>query len=211
MKALVEAGAPLPAFDCHAPLLSLPFLFGTRERSIPAAPYLKAPSPLQDGAPGRLTDRVRKRIGLVWAGRPGHGNDRNRSMTLGALRPLLENGDCDFFSLQLGAARGQIAEAGLAARLTDSADLLTDFAATASLIETLDLVIAVDTAVAHLAGALGKPAWLLLPFVPDWRWMLRRSDTPWYPTMRLFRQPAPGAWDKVVREAVEALAAFAKE
>ncbi len=202
----VETGGRLPAFDCYAPLLSLPFLFGTEEATIPAAPCLTVPSPPLVNLPAS----GRKRIGLVWAGRPQHGNDRNRSMTLAALKPLLENAACDFVSLQLGPARGQLAELGLQARIADPGDLLTDFAATASVIESLDLVIAVDTAVAHLAGALRRPVWLLLPHVPDWRWMLNRSDTPWYPTMRLFRQPAAGRWDRVVAEAATALEDFAR-
>ena len=200
----VETGSSLPAFDCYAPLLSLPFLFGTEQATIPAAPRLTPPPPAS------LPDSGKKRVGLVWAGQPSHGNDRNRSMTLAALAPLLANAACDFVSLQLGPARGQFAELGLQSRIAGPAGLLTDFAATASVIGALDLVIAVDTAVAHLAGALGKPVWLLLPHVPDWRWMLNRSDTPWYPTMRLFRQKAAGAWDRVVAEVATALEDFAR-
>jgi tetratricopeptide (TPR) repeat protein len=203
---LVQAGDDMPPFDCYAPLLSLPFLFGVEEGSIPAAPALKVPSPpLID-----LPESSNKRIGLVWAGRPQHGNDRNRSMTLSHLRPLLESDGCDFFSLQLGPARIQIEQENLHSSLTDLGDHLTDFAATAALIEQLDLVIAVDTAVAHLAGSLGKPVWLMLPFVPDWRWMLHRSDSPWYPTMRLFRQPVARNWAAAVEQAKTALAEFAK-
>jgi tetratricopeptide (TPR) repeat protein len=202
---LVQAGEDMPSFDCYAPLLSLPFLFGTEEASIPAAPGLKVPSPPLI----ELPETGNKRIGLVWAGRPQHGNDRNRSMALSHIRPLFENERCDFFSLQLGPARDQIEQENLQSTVTDLADHLTDFAGTASLIEALDLVIAVDTAVAHLAGTLGKPVWLMLPFVPDWRWMLHRSDTPWYPTMRLFRQPAARNWGGAVEEARTALAEFA--
>jgi tetratricopeptide (TPR) repeat protein len=203
---LVHSGENLPEFDCYAPLLSLPFLFGAEENSIPAAPALHVPA----APPIDLPESGNKRIGLVWAGRPQHGNDRNRSMALSHIKPLFENERCDFFSLQLGPARGQIEQEDQQSNLTDLSEHLTDFAATASLIEQLDLVIAVDTAVAHLAGSLGKPVWLMLPFVPDWRWMLHRSDTPWYPTMRLFRQPAAGNWAAAVEEARIALAEFVR-
>ena len=190
---VVPAGGGLPDFDCTVPLLSLPHLFGTDEATIPAAPYLCPPAPPLLVLP----DSKARRIGLVWAGRPEHANDRNRSIPLERFRPLLDTEGVDFFSLQLEPGREQIAAGGLRGRIADLADSLTDFAVTASAIDQLDLVVAVDTAVAHLAGALGKPIWLLLPHVPDWRWMLGRSDTPWYPTMRLFRQPEAGDWDSV--------------
>lgn len=203
---LVQSGGDMPEFDCYAPLLSLPFLFGMEEGSIPATPHLRPASP----PPINLPDSSSKRIGLVWAGRPQHGNDRNRSMALDHIKPLFENERCDFFSLQLGPARDQIEQQNLQSTLTDLGEHLTDFAATASLIEQLDLVIAVDTAVAHLAGTLGKPVWLMLPFVPDWRWMLHRSDSPWYPTMRLFRQPVARDWNAVVADMKAALVEFTR-
>jgi len=198
---VVPAGRKLPAFDCTVPLLSLPYLFGIDEAAIPAAPYLRAPAPPLLELPAGEN----RRIGLVWAGRPSHANDRNRSIPLERFRPLLGVAGCDFFSLQLGPAREQIAAGGMTGRIADLADALSDFAATAAAVAQLDLVIAVDTAVAHLAGALGRPVWLLLPYVPDWRWMLNRADSPWYPAMRLFRQPAPGDWGGVFGEVGAAL------
>ncbi len=202
---LVNARDAVSGFDCYAPLLSLPNILGTDLASIPAAPYLTAPR-AEVALPA--TDAGRLRIGLVWAGRAEHGNDRNRSIPLSALRMLFDVPGCDFFSLQLGAAREQISAEGLHAKLIDLSGSLTDFSATAALIGSLDLVISVDTAVAHLAGALGRPIWVLLPFVPDWRWMLGRNDTPWYGTMRLFRQGADRRWETPVAAIGAALAGW---
>src|SRR5262249_21343711 len=140
------------------------------------------------------------RVGLVWAGNPKHKNNRRRSLNPQLLAPLAEVAGVRWFSLQQGSSGG--ANVGFAVQLGPE---LTDFAETAAAIENLDLVITVDTAVAHLAGALGRPVWTLLPFAPDWRWMLDRSDTRWYPSMRLFRQPAPGDWTSVITEVASAL------
>ncbi len=200
--ALVPVGGAMPDFDCYAPLLSLAHRFAIDGASLPAAPYLSPPAPPLI----ELPESGKKRIGLVWAGRPGHANDHNRSVALDRFRPLLATEGCSFFSLQFGPGRDQIQTGGLADAVTDLGEELGDFAVTASAIAQLDLVIAVDTAVGHLAGALGKPVWLLLSHVPDWRWMLGRDDTPWYPTMRLFRQPALGDWDSVFAELETALA-----
>jgi Glycosyltransferase family 9 (heptosyltransferase) len=136
-------------------------------------------------------------LGLAWAGNPDHENDHNRSIPFAHLLPLFANRQVDFYSLQVGeriADLQAVADCGV----TDLSGRLGDFGDTAGAIEALDLVISVDTAVAHLAGALGKPVWLLLPYVPDWRWLLDRDDSPWYPTMRLFRQARRGDWDEVV-------------
>ena len=137
------------------------------------------------------------RIGLCWAGSAAHGNDRNRSLPLAALAPLFAVPGIAWFSLQQGKAAAQIAAGSAAERLVplpaDSA--LVD---TAALIGELDLIITVDTSIAHLAGALARPTWVLLPFAPDWRWQLGRDDSPWYPTLRLFRQPRPRDWQSVV-------------
>jgi ADP-heptose:LPS heptosyltransferase len=132
-------------------------------------------------------------------GRPTHYNDRRRSIALAALAPLAEAKSVRFFSLQKGEAAGQIAEGAMP--ITDWTDELNDMADTAALIDNLDLVISVDTAVAHLAGAMGKPVWLLLKSVPDWRWMLNRLDSPWYPTMRLFRQTEMNDWKAPIARA----------
>jgi tetratricopeptide (TPR) repeat protein len=193
-------------FDLHCPLMTLPLAFGTRLETIPAFEkgYLKAPA--EDAA--RWDQRLpkgRRRIGLVWSGSQVHGNDANRSIRLARLLPLLQTDDI-WVSLQKeirDADRAALAGSGL---LDVSAEL-GDFADTAALISSLDLVISVDTSVAHLAGALGKPTWIMLPFAPDFRWLLDREDSPWYPNMRLFRQSRAGDWDGVIARIGEALRA----
>jgi tetratricopeptide (TPR) repeat protein len=180
---------PLPAFDMHCPICSLPLAFGTRLDTIPSAPsYLPLPAESRVQAwQDRLGARDKLRIGLVWSGNPKHGNDHNRSLPLRALSRLLDV-DATFVSLQKDPRPSD--QAVLLER-TDIVDLtghLTDFVETAALVRCLDLVITVDTSVAHLAGALGCPTWILLPYTPDWRWLLGRDDSPWYPTVRLFRQ-----------------------
>jgi hypothetical protein len=146
----------------------------------------------------------RLRVGLAWAGRPEHINERNRSMKLSQFGPLAAAENAAFYSLQKGRPVGQ--ESGdPRLRITDWTQDLADFADTAALIQNLDLVITVDTSVAHLAGAMGKPVWILLPWVPDWRWLLHREDSPWYPTARLFRQRFVGDWSEVVHRVVEEL------
>ena len=200
--------APQPAFDLHAPLLSLPWLFATRADSIPAAvPYLAAPEA------GTWRERVGAdegvKVGLVWAGRKEHSNDRNRSIPLDMLRPLLDVPGARVFSLQVGGQGADIAAAGLADALPDLSPHIADFADTAGALGALDLLISVDTAPVHLAGALGRPVWVMLPFVPDWRWLLGRADSPWYPTLRLFRQGAPGDWGPVIEAVRGDLAALA--
>ena len=200
VTALATLGGPLPDFDVHCPLLSLPRLVG----SIPAdVPYLAAGVDAAAGWRARLGGGMK--IGLVWAGNPGHANDRNRSLPLAALAPLLNTPGVRFFSLQKELRPGDraiLAEHGV----TDLAPDLGDFADTAAALEALDLLVTVDTSVAHLAGALGRPVWLLLPFLPDWRWMTGRTDSPWYPTMRLFRQGRRGDWPGVVERVAAALA-----
>lgn len=210
----------LPAFDLHCPLMSLPMAFATTENSIPAqVPYLVAdsdaiaawnaivpsPSGAEAGASGL-------RIGLVWAGarrtEQPHATaiDRRRSMLLAQMAPLGAVPGNVFVSLQLGPAGVQVETAPFP--LLDVASRLTDFAETAALASTLDLIITVDTAVAHLAGALGKPVWLLSRHDACWRWGRDRADSPWYPTMRLFRQTGPGDWAGVMQRVAEALPGF---
>jgi tetratricopeptide (TPR) repeat protein len=203
---LIRQGEPLPAFDAHCPLMSLPGLLGTTLESIPAhVPYIK-PDPVRTaGWADKLSAERRWKIGLVWAGSPKHENDRNRSMALTDFAPLAGIPDVVFHSLQTGDAAGQSASPPAGMELIDHAADLRDFADTAALIANLDLVISVDTAVVHLAGAMAKPVWTLLAFNPDWRWLLNRTDTPWYPTMRLFRQPAIGDWPSVMRQVAQAL------
>jgi hypothetical protein len=153
----------------------------------------------------RLPHDVR-RIGLAWTGRPTHPNDRRRSMPLARLAPLAGAGGASFVSLQKPMPAADAASLGLFPGLADVSAELTDFGETAALIANLDLVITVDTAMGHLTGAMGKPVWIMLPKASDWRWLLDRSDSPWYPTARLFRQQTPGAWDPVVAEVAAALA-----
>ena len=194
-----RSSTPSPAFDLHCPLGSLPLAFGTRLDTIPFADgYLPAPPAARMQAwERRLGPRARFRVGIVWSGDPGHKNDHNRSIALRALGPLL---DCDvqFVSLQKGVRDEDRAFLAERPDIVDLTEQLTDFSETAALVSCLDLVISVDTSVVHLAGALGKPVWTMLPFNPDWRWLLDRDDSPWYRSMRLFRQPARGDWASVV-------------
>ncbi|MGD0462614.1 MAG: tetratricopeptide repeat-containing glycosyltransferase family protein [Tepidisphaeraceae bacterium] len=201
------AGQPLPSFDVHFPILSLPLALGTTLAAIPApTPYLAAPAELVRLWGRRFNDGGRSlRVGLVWAGRRMHINDRNRSMRLNQLAGLKDIAGASFYSLQKGPPRAQIADGAFAGRLIDWTDQLDDFADTAGLMANLDLVITVDTAVAHLAGAIGKRTWLLLSTPPDWRWLLERSDSPWYPTMQLFRRNRADDWSGVIASVAEAL------
>jgi len=202
---LIEHEVP-PDFDVHCPMLSLPLAFGTRLETIPAWPngYLKAP-PEEATLWAQRLPQGRRRIGLVWSGSASHTNDANRSMPLARLSPLFQSGDV-WVSLQK-EVREADKDALQGFDLCDVTAGLADFAATAALISTLDLVIAVDTSVAHLAGALGKPVWLMVPFASDFRWLLKREESPWYPSMRLFRQQRPGDWDGVVARIGTALRA----
>jgi Flp pilus assembly protein TadD len=198
-NSIAGPAATLPAFDLHCPLGSLPLAFRTRLDTIPSAQaYLPAPPAARVTAwDDRLGLRNRLRVGLVWSGNPDHKNDHNRSIPLRTLAPLL---DCDvqFVSLQKGARDQDRAFLGEHADIVDLTEQLTDFCETAALVGCLDLVISVDTSVVHLAGALGVPVWTMLPFNPDWRWLLNRNDSPWYRSMRLFRQPERGDWASVV-------------
>jgi tetratricopeptide (TPR) repeat protein len=204
---VVAAGEALPEYDVRCSLMSLPFLFGTRLETIPPPVVLSGPpaeSVERWGA--RIEVDGRYRVGLSWAGSALHHNDRNRSIALEQLGELLRTEGVRFFSLQKGGPSAQISAVPAARGMIDFAADLTDFDQTAALVKNLDLVITVDTAVAHVAATLGKPVWVLLPFAPDWRWMLGRSDTPWYPTMRLFRQVSRGNWSETairVRDALE--------
>ena len=196
---VVVEGEALPAFDLHCPCMSLPLATKTTLKSIPAdVPYLFAPESARATWATRLGGRTRRRIGLVWSGSAAHRNDRQRSLALRQLQPLLAL-DAEFHSLQKEYRPDDQAVLASDGRLRDWSAQLGDFADTAGLLGQLELVITVDTAVAHLAGALGKPVWLLLPFAPDYRWLLQRTDSPWYPGMRLFRQPVSGDWESVIR------------
>jgi Flp pilus assembly protein TadD len=204
------ADARLPDFDVWCPLLSLPRILGTRIDSIPASvPYLGTRAAIAARWQRRLAEARGLRVGLAWAGNPRHINDLRRSVGLERLKPLLGVPGVSFVSLQVGPRAGDVASLPSATLLDVSAEL-SDFAETAGAIVNLDLVIAVDTAVVHLAGALGRPVWIVLPFSPDWRWLLDRDDSPWYPTARLYRQRAPGGWDEVVARVATDLQARAQ-
>jgi tetratricopeptide (TPR) repeat protein len=214
---LIEQGQPLPPFDCHCPLLSLPLAFKTELASIPGTtPYLFADT----NASQRWAERIAHdagsdglKVGLVWAGgsRPHvaelRKNDARRSITLDALRPILEVPQVRFYSLQKGPAAQELMQSTeFSQQVIDYTEELKDFADTAALVANLDLVISVDTAVAHLAGALGKSVWILNRFDTCWRWMLEREDSPWYPSAQLFRQPVLADWGSAIQSARAALA-----
>jgi hypothetical protein len=202
---IVTPGNRLGAFDLWCPLLSLPRVFGTRLESTPAnVPYLGVRPALLDRWRRRLGGLAGLRVGIAWAGDPRHVNDFRRSIAFASWVPLLAVPGVSWVSLQLGPTAGAVATLA-PTRVLDLSAELTDFAETAGAIANLDLVIAADTAVVHLAGAIGAPVWTLLPFTPDWRWLLNREDSPWYPTMRLLRQPAPGEWDAVIAQTAERL------
>lgn len=184
-------------YDYQCALMSLPKAFHTTPETIPATvPYLKVPKEAQEAADALEWPEKGLRVGLVWAGNPNHTNDANRSIPLKALAPLWQVEGVHFYSLQMGAGTAQLAEA--AGPLIDLTPGIEDFADTAARLMKLDLLIAVDTSVVHMAGALGRPIWMMIPYVPDWRWFLDRSDSPWYPSMRLFRQTEIGDWASVV-------------
>jgi hypothetical protein len=193
----VVRGEPIPEHDLQCPLASLPLAFDTVIETIPSCvPYISI-----DGNHAKweafLGSAATPRIGIVWSGNPDHTNDRNRSLPLKALKPLFDTG-LQFVSLQKNARDGDLAVLREHSNILDAARELESFADTAALIQQLDLVISVDTSVAHLAGALGKPVWILLPYVPDYRWLLDRDDSPWYPTARLYRQTASRDYAEVI-------------
>ncbi len=188
----------------------MPHLLHTTLETIPAnVPYLHADPARVAAWRGKLDamlPRGMRRIGLTWTGRPTHPNDRRRSMPLARLAPLAAAGRASFVSLQKPMPPADLHAVAQFPGLADLSADLTDFGETAALIANLDLVITVDTAMGHLAGAMGRPVWIMLPKASDWRWLLDRSDSPWYPTARLFRQTTPGAWDPVIAGVASALA-----
>lgn len=203
---LIDLGASPGPVDLQAALMQLPPIFGTT----PAGAYAPIPylSPPADG-PRLPPAPARFKVGLVWAGNPRIEKFHKRSATLAEFAPILDVDNIAAYSLQIGPRTADVGRLGLQDRIQDLAPLVRDFADTAALIAQLDLVIAVDTAVAHLAGALGKPVWMLPTYVPDWRWLLGREDTPWYPTMRLYRQAEDRRWPPVIARIVRDLAAAA--
>lgn len=199
---VIGTGGHPSAFDYHIPLLDLPQLLETRLDSVPwDGPYLNVPSEKDQEWADRLNEDKSFRVGIVWGGNPANKNDHNRSIDVSPLQLLAEIPGIGLYSLQVG--RPGEAEQAFGDKITD---LAPDFINTAAAIQNLDLVITVDTAIAHLAGALGANSWVLLPFIPDWRWMLDRDDSPWYPSIRLFRQQSRGDWNGVIEEVCKELA-----
>jgi tetratricopeptide (TPR) repeat protein len=205
---VVGKGDPLPDFDSQCPLLSLPLVFGTALKTIPAAiPYLSADPDAVERWRSRLRGSGLK-VGIAWAGNPAHRNDATRSMPLAALQPLLSVPGVRFFVLQKELRPGDqesLARLGV----ENIAAEFRDFTDTAAAVSNLDLTVSVDTSIVHLAGALGRPVWIMLPGVPDWRWLLECDDSPWYPTARLFRQPNHADWTGVAETVARELAALA--
>jgi hypothetical protein len=209
---IIVAPHQLPDFSSWSPLSTLPRIFGTTLATIPAPiPYIRAtPEKIR-----RWGERIAAgvppgylRVGIVWAGRPAHGNDRSRSATLKVFAPLGALDRVALVSLQMGAPQTQLDSYAGRAPLIDLGREITDFGDTAGILENIDLVIAVDTSIVHLAGAMGRPVWALLASAPDWRWMLNREDSPWYPSVVLLRQPAAGRWDTLLESTAKRLEAM---
>jgi tetratricopeptide (TPR) repeat protein len=202
----VTTGEPLPEFDIHCPLLSLPLALGAGSATILSqTPYLRASPQAVMEWNDRLGPRHRPRIGLAWSGRPSHDNDHNRSIRLSSLLAALAGCNATYVSLQREVRADDAPVLQGRSDVLHFGEELKTYADTAALIANLDLVISVDTSVAHLAGSLAKPLWILLPFMPDWRWLLDREDSPWYPTARLFRQDETRGWDSVMTRVHAAL------
>jgi len=195
---LLQKGSVLPPFDLHCPLMSLPLAMQARIDNIPSAQgYLKADAAKVAEWQTRLGAKTRPRIGLVWSGNHLHKNDQNRSIPLTEFAQLLSD-DFEFVCLQKDVKPADQETMAAHPEIRRFGAELNDFSDTAALCELLDLVISVDTSVAHLAGALGRPVWILLPFNPDWRWMLEREDTPWYASARLYRGDRLAGWSDIV-------------
>ena len=204
---VIVKGSVLPTFDYHCPLLSLPLAFSTTPHTIPApVPYIRSNPDLVGRWKKRLGATRRPRVGLVWSGRPDHLNDHNRSIPLSQLTALISS-PAQFVSLQKEVRRADQHVLDERGDILSFHDDFANFADTAALIELMDIVVTVDTSVAHLAGAMGKSVWVLLPANVDWRWMLEREDSPWYPSARLFRQQTVGDWTGVIESAANALQA----
>ncbi len=197
----LTTGDAEPGFDFHCPMLSLPLAFGTELATIPAqVPYLRAPVDRLPYWASRLPAAAHRRVGIVWAGNAGFAGDRHRSVAFDMLAGLLATPDVTFVGLQRDVPGADVAAMHAARNFVSLGPELVDFADAAALISQLDLVIGVDTALVHLAGALAKPVWVLLPFSPDFRWLLDRPDSPWYPTAKLFRQSRRGDWRSVIAD-----------
>ncbi len=204
----ITRGTLPPAFDVHCEMMSLPQALGLQLSDLPGPlPYLTPDPARLEKWRARLEGLPRPIVAMAWAGRPTHFNDANRSMTLADMAPLGMPG-VSFVTIQKGPAAEQAKTPPPGMSLTHLSDEISDFDDTAAIFSLVDLLISVDSSPVHLAGALDRPAWVMLPFMPDWRWLMHRSDTPWYPRHRLFRQPSPGNWGAVVQDMAAALAAL---
>jgi tetratricopeptide (TPR) repeat protein len=204
---VIGRGERLPEFDCHCPLLSLPLAFKTRLETIPAGvPYLSACADRVIEWKRRLPQTPARRIGIAWAGNPGFKGDLTRSIGLARFSGLLSAGGIAFLGLQRDLRDGDRDLLRSYPQVTPLGEAIEDFEDTAAIMSLVDLVITSDTSVAHLAGALGRPVWILLQYAPDWRWLRGRDDSPWYPTAQLFRQSEFGDWESVVRRVKDELA-----
>lgn len=202
---LLADGSPLPPFDFHCPLLSLPHAFQTTLETVPASPaYIGTDAEKVAAWARKLGEPSRPRVGLVFSGRPEHKNDENRSLSLAVLLKALPSGP-EYICLQKDIRPADAQHMQGRSDIREFSGDLKDFSDTAALIEHMDLVVSVDTSVAHLAAAMGKPTWILLPYVPDWRWLLDRQDSPWYPSVTLFRQQSVGDWSQPLQEVRRAL------
>jgi tetratricopeptide (TPR) repeat protein len=208
---IVTKGRTPPRFDLHCPMMSLPAAFATTVQTIRApVPYLSVPSSHADKWTRLLPRSDKKRVGVFWAGNPMHREDQKRSIGLRHLLPLLSRRDLQLFSLQKELREDDADLLRLNPHVTPLGEVIDSLSDTAAIIAALDLVISVDALAAHLAGALAKPVWILLPFVPDWRWLLDREDSPWYPTARLFRQSKRGDWTSVLARVEQAIDSFVR-
>ena len=210
---LVTRWDTIGPFLCYCPFSGLPRLKGTRIETIPAATaYLQADPARSAVWRDRLAERVPaglKRVAIAWAGRPTHNNDINRTITLDTLAPLFDIDGIALVSIQKGPATAQMAHyTGRAPLINLDADI-TDFEDTIAILDNIDLLVSVDTSVVHFAGAMGRPTWAMIPFAPDWRWLAGREDSPWYPSLRLFRHDAPRSWDRLIGRVADALRTYA--
>jgi tetratricopeptide (TPR) repeat protein len=206
LSALIARGEPVPQFDVQCPLLSLPLAFRTTLETIPShIPYIEPGEEARRAWEARHGRETNLKVGLVWAGSPSHKKDRTRSAPVECLAPLLGIRGVRFFSFQVGPRSADCERLKQSGQVTDLSPLLTDYNESAAALVQMDLLISVDTSVAHLGGALGLETWVLLPAIADWRWLIGRADSPWYPGMKLFRQTGKGDWSSVAEQVREQL------
>ncbi|WP_114810574.1 glycosyltransferase family 9 protein [Paraburkholderia kururiensis] len=207
---ILARGELPPPFDAHCELMSLPMAMGLTLADLPGpTPYVQPDAQRVERWRKRLATLPRPWVALVWAGRPTHPNDANRSLALEQLAPLAHC-EATFLSLQKGPAEAQAGRPPDGMSLASLSSEIDDFEDTAAILSLADLLVSVDSSPVHLAGALGRPVWVMLPFVPDWRWLLAREDSPWYPHARLFRQPARGDWASVIAAIARELGSFVR-